>query len=162
MLLKNGIGQTEFRNSWKLVSNQSERQLGAFLFLYLNENRKTANYLSNPVVSFRNNVIHKGYIPTYREACDYGEDVLCFVRPILDDVKTHHENLKMELIKRRMNRVKSKIDKSRSLNATMAFPTIVSTVTVPRTKTKSCEDLILRLKEDMERKGADSIGIHTG
>src|SRR5688572_21926828 len=42
--LKHGIADFDFKNSWKFVSAQSERQLGAFLFTYLFENKRTAQY----------------------------------------------------------------------------------------------------------------------
>src|SRR4030095_14773427 len=33
--VKNGIDLPLLRNSWKQINNQSERQIGAFIFLYL-------------------------------------------------------------------------------------------------------------------------------
>jgi hypothetical protein len=70
---KHSIPDAMVRAAWKLVSNQSERQLGAFSFLQLLE-RKT----SPPaplMVEFRNKVVHKGYIPTRAEALEYARHV---------------------------------------------------------------------------------------
>ena len=71
ILTKQGVSSEEMEKNWKLVSNQSERQLGAFFFIYLIEN-ETSIHLSNKHVSFRNKVIHKAYIPTYQEVMNYG------------------------------------------------------------------------------------------
>lgn len=58
---------------WKRVNRQSERQYGAFLFLYLNifktlppEMKKIDK--KSEWVSFRNKVIHSGYFPSKSEA----------------------------------------------------------------------------------------------
>lgn len=87
MMIKAGIEEKQFDETWKLVSNQSERQLGAFAFVYLKENGRSPKYLSSSAVSFRNNVIHKGYIPTYKEVCKYGQAVLSFIDPIFEGLK---------------------------------------------------------------------------
>jgi hypothetical protein len=62
--------------AWKQVSAQSERQLGAFAILYLREYGTPAPLLSPSMAEFRNNVIHKGYIPSRSEAVEYGDAVL--------------------------------------------------------------------------------------
>lgn len=86
--LKHQISDSEFEKSWKLVSNQSERQLGAFLFLYLLENRKAIDFQDiNKQVKFRNDVIHKGYIPLTEEVLKYGEIVLNFVFTVSKELK---------------------------------------------------------------------------
>lgn len=65
-----------FKVCWKSVSNQSERQLGAFLFLWASSFKAPPILLSNDHVSFRNAVIHKGKIPTKDDAIDFGNAVL--------------------------------------------------------------------------------------
>ncbi|MEL0607162.1 hypothetical protein [Vibrio echinoideorum] len=65
----------EFNAAWKSVSSQSERQLGAYLFVYLNRYNSAPTLLSQKMVTFRNTVIHKGYIPTLSEAIDFGKAV---------------------------------------------------------------------------------------
>ncbi|WP_214691591.1 MULTISPECIES: hypothetical protein [unclassified Exiguobacterium] len=73
MLYIGEIEQEYVHSLWKRVSKQSERQYGAFLFLYLNlfklpppEMKKINNKLE--WLSFRNNVIHSGYFPSKEEA----------------------------------------------------------------------------------------------
>lgn len=73
MLYIGKIEQEYVHSLWKRVSKQSERQYGAFLFLYLNlfkspppEMKKINKKLEWS--SFRNNVIHSGYFPSKEEA----------------------------------------------------------------------------------------------
>ena len=71
---------------WKDVARQSERQLGAFLALYLRERSAPAPTLANKWVDFRNNIIHKGYWPSAAEAESYGNAVLQYIAPLLSEL----------------------------------------------------------------------------
>lgn len=65
---------TDIDNTWKTISNQSERQLGAYIITYLQTFGEQPLLLNtNKEIPFRNNVIHKGYIPTRVEAIEFGE-----------------------------------------------------------------------------------------
>jgi hypothetical protein len=57
---------------WKHVSKQSERQLGAFAFLYAVSFGEAPGVLSNKMVELRNNVIHRGTLPDQRQALEFG------------------------------------------------------------------------------------------
>jgi hypothetical protein len=70
-----------FQSCWKKVASQSERQVGAFVFLWASNFGEPPELLSNTQVSFRNDVIHKGKIPTREEATRYGNSVLDVLRP---------------------------------------------------------------------------------
>jgi hypothetical protein len=59
--------------NWKHVGGQSERQLGAFCFLYLLETGKPAVLPKDDWVQFRNKGVHKGYLPTKEETLKYAE-----------------------------------------------------------------------------------------
>lgn len=75
---KHGLDAQEFKKIWKQVSNQSERQYGTFLFLYGIEEMHCFDYKlfeMDKQKTFRNDVIHKGYLPTEDETVDYGERV---------------------------------------------------------------------------------------
>src|SRR5262249_9773787 len=67
--------------TWKLVSNSSERQLGAFLFLYLtNMNKpflegKARKEFDNERKNFRNKIVHQGQFPTRVDAEHYARYV---------------------------------------------------------------------------------------
>lgn len=64
-----------FEKAWKQISSQSERQLGAYIFLYIYAYDKPPETLSQSLTTARNGVIHKGYIPSRTEAVDFGEAV---------------------------------------------------------------------------------------
>lgn len=69
---KHKIEDTPLKNTFNQVSKQSERQIGAFLFLYLISFNKEYK-LNEKITNFRNKVIHKGHIPTPKEVIDFGE-----------------------------------------------------------------------------------------
>lgn len=77
-----GIDESILLDTWKEVSNQSERQLGAFTFLFLAKYNEKAQTLDSNTVGFRNSVIHKGYIPSEADAIDFGNKVYSVIRGI--------------------------------------------------------------------------------
>ena len=85
--IKRGVSQEEFDKTWKIIANQAERQLGAFVLLYLNERGRTPQTLKDKSVSFRNAVIHKGRLPTRGEAIDFGTEVLMLILSDLEYLK---------------------------------------------------------------------------
>jgi hypothetical protein len=95
--LKHGISDEEFDKVWKFMSKQSERQLGAFAFTYLLENKSLPAYFEGffnkkkvgkkELQKFRNDVTHAGYIPTHEEVVEYGEHVLAFIFGVLKELK---------------------------------------------------------------------------
>lgn len=86
-----------FQDCWKKVASQSERQLGAFIFLWATNFGDSPELLAEKTVKFRNDVIHKGKIPTREEAIQYGNSVLSVLRP------------KMILLKERFPEAVSKV-----------------------------------------------------
>lgn len=82
--IQNSVSLEDFTKTWKQMANQSERQLGAYFILRLQEGKAT-NW-DEKKSSFRNNVIHKGYIPSSEEAIGYGQYVLTFIRTILKEL----------------------------------------------------------------------------
>lgn len=76
-----------FQDCWKKVASQSERQLGAFIFLWAHHFNEPPTLLSNSQVAFRNDVVHKGKIPTRDEAVKYGDSVLCILRTMLSTLR---------------------------------------------------------------------------
>lgn len=73
--------------AWKSVSKQSERQFGAFIFLYVMEYKKMPPIPSSRHVEFRNNVTHKGYFPTHDETVNYGQDILDMMSEIVFNLR---------------------------------------------------------------------------
>ncbi len=65
----------DFDKVWKLISSQSERQLGAYIFTYFSVYNTEPNILPKKFVEFRNKVIHRGYIANEKEAIKFGKKV---------------------------------------------------------------------------------------
>lgn len=106
--LKNGLSATELAKAQKLVSSQSERQLGAYIFVYLIENSNHPKLLPDKSVKFRNEVVHKGKIPTKPEAIEYGEIVLEIITPVLEKLKAKYQEQVLKYINSYTENLKQK------------------------------------------------------
>jgi len=114
-----------YQNCWKKVSSQSERQLGAFIFLWASFFKEVPAILSNEQVKFRNDVIHKGKIPTRDEAVKYGNVILEVLRP---KIRMLQEKLPKEVNKAIFYHLRNRLsnaDKGKQIS-TMSIKTIVS------------------------------------
>ena len=85
---KQGVDAPTFDNAWKEMSNQSERQLGAFIGAHLVETGQPPKLLHHSQTKFRNAVIHKGMFPTRDETVRFGQDVSKCALPILRLLKS--------------------------------------------------------------------------
>lgn len=81
---------SELDKTWKVVSNASERQFGAFLLLYLSHFQKAPFVLQDQKIlgnlkwiELRNNTVHKGYLPTNDEAKAYAEITFEYIQRII-------------------------------------------------------------------------------
>jgi hypothetical protein len=84
----------EYEKTWKLVSAQSERQLGAFYFLYLEKFNKAPVNILSKWIKFRNDVTHKGVIPKQEKAIEYAEYIYNYIKKIIIELKTlYNDNL---------------------------------------------------------------------
>jgi hypothetical protein len=79
-----GMDQAAIEAAWKLVARQSERQLGMFIGLYQIENGAPPPLLAQRHVTFRNNVIHQGILPSEDEAIVFAQGVVDLVQPLLN------------------------------------------------------------------------------
>lgn len=82
--LRNSVTLDDFTINWKQMASQSERQLGAYFILRLQEGKPT-NW-DDKKTHFRNKIIHKGYIPSSDQAIEYGQYVLSFIRGSLKEL----------------------------------------------------------------------------
>jgi hypothetical protein len=82
-----GVETSSIEKAWRSIKTQSERQLGAFVFLYTAALQHPPLLLSNDLTSRRNAVVHKGAIPTQAEAVRYGQGVLDLVRQGVLDLR---------------------------------------------------------------------------
>ncbi len=82
---KHSVSDEHFEKTWKLMSKQSERQLGAFAMLYLFETGEFPHFLdSNRLkTKVRNDVVHAGEIPSRDQAVAYAELVFELMRSLL-------------------------------------------------------------------------------
>lgn len=92
--LSKGLGSSEilFKECWTKVAGNSERQLGAFIFIWAGCLIKEPKVLLKPQVEFRNKVIHKGIIPTKDEALKYGNAVIEVIRPNIQQLQESFSN----------------------------------------------------------------------
>jgi hypothetical protein len=125
LMLQKGIAPAVIDGTWKTVAAQSERQLGAFTFLYALEFGRPPQLLSRGRVDFRNDVVHKGRIPTRPEALDYGQAVLDVVRPILKAAQGRFSEGVKKTVFRQLSESRTAADQGQ-LAATLSISTIIS------------------------------------
>jgi hypothetical protein len=78
---RHSIDDKEIAAAWKEVGNQSERQLGAFGFLYLLDNGKPL-LLNKKIHEIRNRIVHQGRIAKESDAREFGSLVFERIRQI--------------------------------------------------------------------------------
>lgn len=127
-LLKQKIDIKLINKTWKLVSSQSERQLGAFIFLYTREFGIPPKILDSSKVQFRNSVIHKGKIPNKEEALAFGQHVLDICRPLINIIQTEYHDEMMMAIFHHLNDCRKSNNNSEPVS-TLGIPTILSLTT---------------------------------
>jgi hypothetical protein len=123
--IKSGIAIDEFNKTSGLVSRQSERQLGAFYFLKLLNTKSSPEEIGTSWVSFRNRVIHQGYIPTTREAIEYGDYVLSYIFRSLKELKTDSQEALSKATIFHLTKNREKIPENASVG-NASIPTIVN------------------------------------
>lgn len=77
------VSDIDAAQTWSQVAAQSERQLGAFLYVYL-LTMGTTYQLDKKGIELRNKVLHRGYLPTLHEATKYGEGVWLAIMATLE------------------------------------------------------------------------------
>jgi hypothetical protein len=85
-----GVEIEAFNATWKHLSKQSERQLGAFCAAFLMSEKQAPLTLPQKATEFRNDVVHKGKVPTRDEALKFGDDVLHVIRQTLKVLRPRH------------------------------------------------------------------------
>ncbi|HEV8713852.1 MAG TPA: hypothetical protein VGX03_13630 [Candidatus Binatia bacterium] len=123
-----------FEETWKRVSKQSERQIGAFLFIYLLENGKPPPFIDEYKMQsygkkenkhFRNAVIHEGYTPSQDQVIEYEEQIFQFICPILTELRTTSDEIIQKFTMGTAYKVYLQLQ--RSPTATQVIPTMIST-----------------------------------
>lgn len=144
--IKHNIGEGVYAEILKKVIRQSERQFGAYLFVYLLENLAAPKLLSENQVSFRNDVIHKGKIPTRQEAIEYGQAVLDIIAPVLSRLNECERDHVQKAVGRHVNITKEQ-SKGKPV---LCYMSISTTIRINRVNNKaflSVEDALSRILE---------------
>lgn len=77
----------DFETIWKIIGNQSERQLGAFYITYQHVLGRTPQKVDENKVRIRNNVVHKGELVSKATAMEYGQYVMDYIRNASNEIK---------------------------------------------------------------------------
>jgi hypothetical protein len=120
---KNAINAKNMETTWKKVNNQSERQLGAFMFIYLVETGQEVPVLDQEMISFRNKIIHKGEIPDKAKTIGFAQSVLDVINKILIPLKMSEKAL---LLKESHTRQKMLHEKLKDCNCVISYQTLVA------------------------------------
>ncbi len=103
-----GVSSEAFEYTWKPLSRQSERQLGAFSIAFLLSEKRPPVLLPSKATEIRNEVIHKGKVPTLDEALRFGDDVLHVIRETLKTLEDRHpQALQIQSMKPHLEALKS-------------------------------------------------------
>lgn len=84
----NGATFDVIDKNWKELSSQSERQLGAYIAAYCSLFCEVTPVMNNNDKNFRNNVIHKGEIPTRDKVVSFASNVLRLIDEPLGKLQT--------------------------------------------------------------------------
>ncbi len=141
---KRKISEDVFKKSWKQMSNQSERQLGAFLISWANEFGEPPTLLSTADSGFRNAVIHKGKIPTKDEALKYGNTIMRLISSKIEKIKSLYSP-EIQMIIFRHVRDSSVLVNDQVSGGTMGISTIVSLSNGNVKSNRSLEDALTGL-----------------
>ena len=149
--LKHGVDDESYGTSWRHVSKQSERQLGAYIFLYTLENKASPKLLSNRDIEFRNNVIHKGQIPSRGETLEYGNTILNLINPVLYALKKYNSEFVQHVVEKHFIAMINKLPEEYEQHP-FCTTTIISIANTPhkeefRTLEEEIESIELRKKQ---------------
>lgn len=152
MLSKNKEQESLFADCWKNVAHASERQLGAFIFLWGSSFNEVPVVLSSKQSELRNDVIHKGKIPTKEVAIKYGNMVLDILLPKIEKLKEHYSGEITEVTTASSKRSRSKVAEKYLFDSGMGMPTLVSLRRTDIPHTKKIEDRMAWLEKSRFRK----------
>lgn len=143
--VKRDVEEDDFLRAWKTVAPQSERQLGAYIFVYLTENRVPPPLLKEVHVRLRNDVVHNGKIPTKQQAVTYGQAVLDVIAPVMSALKHKEAEHVRVVVERHVRDIHLQIEKSAVRRATLTISTIIRLATPADTPQESLEQGLVRI-----------------
>ncbi|HEY0924701.1 hypothetical protein [Rheinheimera pacifica] len=144
VFLREQLENGDFEEAWKMMSSQSERQLGAYIASYLIAFKLPPTPLSNSKVKFRNSVIHKGVIPSKQEAIQFGQAIMDIINPVLSRlIDKYSEEIQQATFNHLIN---SRKRDEQQPTVTMSMPTIISLTRSNEEKLKPLEDYLENLQ----------------
>jgi hypothetical protein len=144
----NGINNSLFEKIWKLVKNQSERQLGAFLLTYLYHYNKFPPVLHDSQICFRNKVIHNGFFPDYKSTIEYGNKVLHILYEMIFELKKTNQMDIDSLTKKRMSKLAIEAKRISNNISTVSNPSIINlNLSLENFKPYNLENYLLEIKD---------------
>jgi hypothetical protein len=75
-----GTDESSSKEAWMKIAKQSERHLGAYIYLYLIEFNSMPLLIPESKTALRNRVIPQGYFPDKEECLAYGRCILASIR----------------------------------------------------------------------------------
>lgn len=124
---KLGMSTSTLDNAWREVRNASERQYGAFVFLYSIAVGKIPSTLTGKQREFRNSVVHKGAFCNEVDALAFGEQVRTLVMDAVTELRKVCAKELEEVVIQTMRAAVTTVPNSDSVN-TMCIPTILSLI----------------------------------
>lgn len=123
---EDGVSDELFKTTWKEVSSQSERQLGAFIFLYTHKYKSIPDNLNNNERGFRNDIIHKGKFPTYEETMKYGQRIIDITYNILNMLRSSSEQTIRNFADEKQEEILRKFEEINESPFTVLSPNIIN------------------------------------
>ena len=111
ILRHRGLTDAQISLTWKSVAKQSERQLGVFVALFACETKEAPPLLHSKQVEFRNDVVHKGAIPSEDKALAFGQAVVDIVQGILGRLYPDYGQAASEEIREHLRRARERVGK---------------------------------------------------
>jgi hypothetical protein len=122
---KKGVPPDLYDKALNTVVARSERVLGAYTMNYTLEHKAPPPALQGHDVEFRNNVTHRGKIPSRKEAENYGQKIIDVIHPVLAKLKVHEMAHVSSVINARISRLCSQTS-STTPPISMTFPGIIN------------------------------------
>lgn len=141
-----GIPHPTFREIWKTVAAQSERQLGAFIFVYATKTGKSPNVLCQKWTEFRNKVIHKGLIPLREDAIDFGQFVYDTISPLLIQLLSDHDAFVQNTVAQHLENITANAEAEGPI-VTLSMPTILGIAPIGDIQNKDINKEIEALRQ---------------
>lgn len=149
---KQGLSHDILSKAWGKISAQSERQYGAYVFLYTVENHSLPPLLSNNHIQFRNDVVHKGKIPSREETIAYGNAVLDVISPVLTQLKTRDHEHVMTIVQQHIRSTREGLREVLNVSF-MSMPTTISISAAHSEHQQNLEEALTTLSKRRARIG---------